>query len=157
MSSPKDPFSKIQVSVSWWFRGLRIWHCHCCGSDYCYGMGLTPGLGTSTSCECKPKKKEKKVQVLRHSIFPTDFKSQFWLILMGTRKENSQNRWYRSEALTMPGASSERLSIRGAGPGGAAPTQSPSAGFILIQGQTLEKWCPWSYFRLFYFPGPAET
>ena len=27
---------------------LRIWHCHCCGSDCYYGTDLIPGLGNST-------------------------------------------------------------------------------------------------------------
>ena len=30
--------------------GLRIWHCHCCGSGYSCALGSIPGLGT---CECQ--------------------------------------------------------------------------------------------------------
>ena len=30
--------------VPWWFSGLRIWHCHCCGTD------LIPDLETSACC-----------------------------------------------------------------------------------------------------------
>ena len=45
--------------ILWWFSGLRIWRCHCCGSNYCCGTGLIPGLGTSTYCGCSHKKKKK--------------------------------------------------------------------------------------------------
>ena len=37
-------------------RGLRIWQCHCCGSDYSHGMGSNPGQGTSTCCRCSQNK-----------------------------------------------------------------------------------------------------
>ena len=33
--------------VPWWLSGLRIQHCHCCGSGYCCWAGLISGLGTS--------------------------------------------------------------------------------------------------------------
>ena len=40
-----------------WHSGLRIWHCHWCGSGRCWGIGLIPGLGTSTICGHGQKKK----------------------------------------------------------------------------------------------------
>ena len=45
-------------SVLLWLSGLRIWHCHCCGSDYSCGMGLIPGPGTSP-CHRRLSKKIK--------------------------------------------------------------------------------------------------
>ena len=33
--------------VLWWVSGLKIWHCYCCGSGCCCGMGSIPGPGTS--------------------------------------------------------------------------------------------------------------
>ena len=33
--------------VPWWHRGLRIWHCHCCGLGCCHGVVLAPDPGTS--------------------------------------------------------------------------------------------------------------
>ena len=44
-----------------WLSGLRIWHCHCYGSGYSYGMGSVPGwdpwLGTSAWAQTKKKKR----------------------------------------------------------------------------------------------------
>ena len=34
--------------VTWWPRGLRIQHCHGCGSGHCCDMGSIPGPETST-------------------------------------------------------------------------------------------------------------
>ena len=34
---------KICIGVPWWLSRLRTRHCHCCGSDYCCGMGSIPG------------------------------------------------------------------------------------------------------------------
>ena len=45
----------IRTGVLWWLSGLRIWHCHCCGS------GLIPDPG-SCSCTAKRKKKKKEHQ-----------------------------------------------------------------------------------------------
>ena len=49
--------------------GLRIWHCHCCGSGYCRSAGLIPGLGTS-ACHGHAKKSDKKLktELLRDNI-----------------------------------------------------------------------------------------
>ena len=39
--------------VHWWLRGLRMWHCHCCG------MGSIPSPGNSICWRWGQKKKEK--------------------------------------------------------------------------------------------------
>ena len=44
--------------------GLRIWHCHCCGSGYNCGTGSIPGPGTSTCYGCA---KEKKKELLKEA------------------------------------------------------------------------------------------
>ena len=46
--------------VPWWLKGLRIRHCHFCGSGYCCGMGLILGSGTFTCLRPSQKRKEKK-------------------------------------------------------------------------------------------------
>ena len=51
---------KYNSGVPWWLSGLRIWHCHCCGS------GSIPGQGTSSCLRCG-KKKEKRKRNLIHS------------------------------------------------------------------------------------------
>ena len=35
--------------VPWRLSGLGIWHCHCYGSSYCCGMGLTPSPRTGAA------------------------------------------------------------------------------------------------------------
>ena len=45
--------------VPWWWGGLRIWCCHCCGSAYCSGGSSVPVLGTCTCCGCGQKIKLK--------------------------------------------------------------------------------------------------
>ena len=37
----------IQWGIPWQLSGLRIRHCHCCGSGYSCDEGWIPGLGTS--------------------------------------------------------------------------------------------------------------
>ena len=48
--------------VPWWLSRLRILHYHCCGSWYCHGTGLIPGLGTSTCCAHGQKKRNREVE-----------------------------------------------------------------------------------------------
>ena len=48
------------LGVPWWCIGLRIWHCHCCGSGHCCHVGLLTGLGTYTWWESIQKKKKAK-------------------------------------------------------------------------------------------------
>ena len=43
-------YLKSHAGFPQWLSGLRILHCHCCGSGHCYGVGLIPGPGTSTCC-----------------------------------------------------------------------------------------------------------
>ena len=43
--------------VPWWCSGLRIQHCHCCGSGRCSGSGVIPGPGTSAFGEHDPPPK----------------------------------------------------------------------------------------------------
>ena len=40
--------------------GLRILHCHCCGSSHCCGVGSIPGPGTSACLRCSQKQTNKK-------------------------------------------------------------------------------------------------
>ena len=49
--------STLADGVPSWHNGLRIQHCHCCGSGYSCSMGSIPGLGTSTCHRCNQKKK----------------------------------------------------------------------------------------------------
>lgn len=35
---------------------VKDWHCHCCSSGCCCGVGSSPGLGTSEYCGPGPKK-----------------------------------------------------------------------------------------------------
>ena len=46
--------------VPWWLSGLKMQHCHCCGSGQFCGAGSIPGPGTSACCRCGQKKKKKK-------------------------------------------------------------------------------------------------
>ena len=53
--------NKTAKGVPFWYRGLRIRHCHCSGAGHCCGTDLIPGPGTSTCGRLgKMKKKEKK-------------------------------------------------------------------------------------------------
>ena len=47
---------EYEQGVSVWLSGLRIWHCHCSGSECCCGSGVIPGLGTSVGVAKKKKK-----------------------------------------------------------------------------------------------------
>ena len=40
----------LSDGVPWSLSGLRVQHCHCCGSDHCCHAGSTSGLGTFTCC-----------------------------------------------------------------------------------------------------------
>ena len=40
-------FIEKNPRVPWWLSRLRIWHCHCCDSGHCCGVGSIPYLGTS--------------------------------------------------------------------------------------------------------------
>ena len=42
--------------VPLWFNRLRVWYCHCGGSDCFCGTGSIPGLGISTCHGCGQKK-----------------------------------------------------------------------------------------------------
>ena len=57
-ASSFSPLS-MMLGVPWRLFGLRIWHCHCCGSGYCRGAGWICGPGTST-CHSHSQKKKKK-------------------------------------------------------------------------------------------------
>ena len=52
------------MGAPWWFIGLRIQHCHYCGSGCCCGAASTPSLGPSACLgrghQKKKKKKKKK-------------------------------------------------------------------------------------------------
>ena len=48
------------TEVPWWRSGLRIWHCHSCSLECCFGAGLIPGPRTSACHQCSQKKKKKK-------------------------------------------------------------------------------------------------
>ena len=50
---------KFTVGVPWWYSGLRVWHCHCCGSGHCCGASSVFGLGTSACCWHGQEKKSK--------------------------------------------------------------------------------------------------
>ena len=50
----------MNLGVPWWLSRLRIQHCHYCGSGYCCGGGLIPGLGTSACCRHDQKEKNLK-------------------------------------------------------------------------------------------------
>ena len=46
------------LGVPWWLSGLKIQHCHCCGTGrYCGGVGSIPGLGTPVCHGCGKKHK----------------------------------------------------------------------------------------------------
>ena len=48
--------------VPWWPSGLRVCHCHHCGSGYSCGVGFDPcpGISICNRCDQKRKKKKKK-------------------------------------------------------------------------------------------------
>ena len=41
----KDIFKTLR-GVPWWLRGLRIWHCHCCGTGHCCVQSLARNFCT---------------------------------------------------------------------------------------------------------------
>ena len=45
------------MGVPWWFSGLRIWRCHCCGLGHCCGTCSISGLGISACCRSGQKNK----------------------------------------------------------------------------------------------------
>ena len=47
---------KSLQTVLLWYRGLRIWCCHCSDLGRCCGMGLILDLGTSTRCRSCQKR-----------------------------------------------------------------------------------------------------
>ena len=51
---------KTQNKIPCWLSRLRIQHCHCWSSDYCYGTGSNPGPGTSECCRHAQKKNKTK-------------------------------------------------------------------------------------------------
>ena len=51
------------AGVPWWTSGLRIWHCHCCSLDHCYGLGSIPSLGTF-ACHGRSQKKKNCIAAL---------------------------------------------------------------------------------------------
>ena len=55
-----ESFEKEAWGVSWLLSGLRVQHCHYCGSGPYCGMGSIPGPGTPTYHRCGKKKKKKK-------------------------------------------------------------------------------------------------
>ena len=54
--------------VPWWLSGLGIWHCHCYGSSYCCGMGLTPA---QEQVQPKPNK-QKDSREIPHPFPPCE-------------------------------------------------------------------------------------
>ena len=61
-----NPCNETRIGVPWQLTGLRIWHCHCYGSDCCCGSSSIHGLGTSTCRRRHPPKKEKKRKKLKN-------------------------------------------------------------------------------------------
>ena len=59
---------KVAKGAPWWLSGLRTQHCHCCGSGYCCGVGLIPGLATSTCYGCG-QERVKSVMYICATIF----------------------------------------------------------------------------------------
>ena len=54
--------------VPLWLSGLRIQHCHCCGSGHCCGTGSIPGPGTSFHMPwVTPTPQKKSYLFKRHS------------------------------------------------------------------------------------------
>ena len=54
----KGTIQNIGIGVPWWLSRLRIWHCHCCGSGCCCGVGLIPDLGTFSCHRCSWNQKQ---------------------------------------------------------------------------------------------------
>ena len=48
------------MGAPWWFIGLRIQHCHYCGSGCCCGAASIPSLGPSACLGRGHQKKKKK-------------------------------------------------------------------------------------------------
>ena len=48
----------VSQGIPWQLRGLRIWHCHCCGSGYSCGAVLTPARELQPTKQTKAKNKQ---------------------------------------------------------------------------------------------------
>ena len=46
--------------ASWWHNGLKIQHCHCCGSGHCCGASSISGLRASTCYRLSPKRERER-------------------------------------------------------------------------------------------------
>ena len=55
-SSKAGSINKERCGVTRWHRGLRIWHCQCCGSVSWCGTSLSPGPGNFHMLRAWPKK-----------------------------------------------------------------------------------------------------
>ena len=75
------PYLKVTSwGVSLWLNGLRIQHCHCCGSGYSCGMGSIPGPGTSKRKVNKRKEKKiLKIYLLSPSV-PNQLRTWYWFL-----------------------------------------------------------------------------
>ena len=49
LSMPKRKLQRLGVALG--CSGLRMWHCHCCGSSHSCGSGSVPSLGPSSCHE----------------------------------------------------------------------------------------------------------
>ena len=95
---------KFSVGVPWWLSGLRIWHCHCCGSGYCCGSGSVPGLGISAGCGYSPPPTP-EIHCSEISVLLLSFKSgnycpvgsSFWVSWLFPVISFIQQKWCRSE------------------------------------------------------------
>ena len=48
---------------------VKDWHCHCCSSGPCCGVGSIPTWGTSTCCRCRQKEKNKLTPKLLSIVY----------------------------------------------------------------------------------------
>ena len=55
--------STHSVGVPLWCSRLRIWHCHCIGSDRCCGVRSTPGQGTCMRPGVAKTNKQKRIHL----------------------------------------------------------------------------------------------
>ena len=68
---------KMMLGVPWWSRGLRVWHCHCCGA------GSIPGLDSYACCGLSQKMMLVKewYNLDLETLMELGFKCQLWHLL----------------------------------------------------------------------------